>query len=827
MKLKPDAHCTESVLTLGRSSKAAALGVLYSVQTSCVLLCFTATFIGCSGNIVQDSPTPKPGNATVQIITTSLPVATVQNSYAATLTATGGTPPYRWSLTDGLLPPGLILTSSTGTISGIPKQMVTVVALTFAVADSSSPAITRTASLSLTVSEPALAISTMSLPNGQVGSAYSSTLEATGGVTPYSWSIPSGNIPPGLALNSSAGTLSGTATRSGTFSFTAKVKDSTTFSVLNSFTVSISSSPAPTVSAISPNSGPTNGGTSVTVRGNNFRPGVLVQFGSLNSPAVQLISPTQIQTLTPPASSGTVTINVQDSDGQSASAMNAFTFVAPPVVSADVIVDAGQTVNETGMDDLEAAKNMYSSASAPESNGGLSDWELISSEFAMKRMRNINGLGDCGLDAHGDLFGCTRLRDDLGHIKLRNLTPHVVVGQWAPSSIGGNPLQWGATEWAKYDALSYAIVNYVVNQFDGAGFSEVLFEVENEMDTTTNAKDLWLTRTSSVHQGDPSRYTQFDTVYGHWANAVNLVAHQNPSKKIRIAGPATGFWTIYYEKGQLWHNQIIEKYAALGMRLDVVSLHIYGGESNDLAKYAQSIRETLIASGNPHAEIWVTEWGASDTGDSYFGAINASHQGAAWAIYFLLQALKGTVTGGCFLEVRDNQGADMAGVNSNIYAASWNHVKRSVEYPKAIANAFSMVDRMAGTRKSVAIDPAKPDLQAIASTNASSASLLVANYNYLFDWTHKNYSDQTIVEKVTVAFKNLQFSGPVTVDRYLIDAQTSNLDYWVSAGKTPPSVQSTQLQKVETFSEVVTDGALSLPSRQFGQSAVSLYIVHQ
>jgi hypothetical protein len=551
---------------------------------------------------------------------------------------------------------------------------------------------------------------------------------------------------------------------------------------------------------------------------------------------VRIVSSTEIQVATPVEPSGSVGVTVQDSDGQVATAPSAFTFTAPPVaaspsepeINADVVVDASQTVSETGGDDLAAAKNMYSSASAPESNGGLSvDWNLISSEFAMKRMRNINGLGDCAVDGSGHLSGCSRLNNDLANMQSKNLTPHVVVGQWAPSSIGGNPLDWGAAQWAKYDALCYAVVNYVVNQYGGAGFREVLFEVGNELDTTLSTQDLWLTKTPHVSQGDPSRYTQFDTVYSHWANAVSQVAHQSPNKKLRIAGPSTGFWTVYYGSGPLWHNQIIQKYAAKGIRLDAVSLHIYGGEVNDLAKQAQSIRKTLIASGNPHAEILVTEWGPSDSGDSYFGNINGTHQGAAWAIQFLLQALKGTVTGGSFLEVRDNQGADMAGAKSDMHSASWHHVENSVEYPKAVTNAFSMVDRMTGTRKAATVDAGKADLRALASSDATSASLVIANYDYLFDYAHRNYSDLTKNETVTVAFKNLALSGSVTVDRYVIDATTSNLANWVAAGKTPPSVQATQLQKVESFSARAVNGELSLPARQMGPSAVSLWIVRQ
>ncbi len=685
-----------------------------------------------------------------------------------------------------------------------------------------------TATNAFTFLAPPLRIETTSFPVGMMGASYSTTLSAAGGTPGYAWRTTKGALPTGLHLNATSGTIAGTPTQAGSFSFSAQVQDSKANSTSVGFTLVISPDPAPSISGISQKSGPSVGGTAVTISGSNFRSGAVVQFGGIPATSVQVVNSAQIQTVTPTEPGGTVNVTVKDSDGQIATSANAFTFAAQPALSADVIVDASQTVSETGGDDIAAAKNIYASASAPESDGGLyPDWSLISSEFAMKRMRNINGLGDCALDGTGKLTGCSRLNNDLSNMLNFGLTPHVIVGQWAPSSIGGNPSQWGATQWAQYDALCYAIVNYVANQYGGKGFSEVLFEVENEMDTTTDPRALWLTTTSSVAQGDASRFAQFDTVYAHWAKAVDLVATQTPLKKIRIAAPATGFWTVYYGSGQLWHNQIIQKYAAQNIRLDVVSLHIYEGEANDLAKYAQSIRSTLNASGYSKAEIWVSEWGASDQSDSYFGAINGSHQGAAWAIDFLLQALKGTVTGGSFLEVRDNQGHDTAGTSAEMYEASWNHIEKNVEYPKAIANAFSMVARMTGTRVFATTSTVKTDLRAMTSCDATSASLIVANYNYLFDYTHKNYSDLSTNETVTVAFKNLPFNGSVTVDRYLIDSQTSNLNYWVAAGKIPPSVQATQLQKVESFPATATAGALTLPARKLGPSAVSLWIVHQ
>ena len=719
----------------------------------------TATGVPLTFEVTDSSSPPLSQTANLQltvaptqlaIITRTLASGQMGSPYQATLAAAGGTPPYKWSLLSGNLPSGLSLNGSTGGIAGNP-QVITGAPLAVEVTDASIPVSRQTANLMLTVAPARLLIETTSLPSGQVAAGYSVTLDATGGVPPYFWSTSSGSLPPGLTLNPASGTIAGTTTSSGAFSFTAKVQDAKLSAASASFSVSVSTAPTPMISGVSPNSGSINGGISVTISGNNFRPEAQVQFGNVPAASVQVINATQIQALTPAESAGAVNVTIQNPDGQSSSAPKAFAFVSPPAptsssvsVTADVVVDASQIVSQTGHDDLSAAKNIYASASSPESNGGLyPDWSLISSEFPMKRMRDINGLGDCALDNNGNLIGCTRLDNDLQNIQQFNLTPHVIVGQWAPSFIGGNPLQWGTAQWATYDALCYAIVNYVATQYGGSGFSEAFFEVENEMDTDTTPQDLWLTTTPTVPQGDPSRFTQFDTVYSHWAKAVTLVAQQNPSKKIRIGGPSTGFWTVYYGSGQLWHNQIIQKYAAEGIRLDVVTLHIYSGDASVLAKYAQSIRNTLIANGMGQAEIWVTEWGASSTADSSFGAINASNSGAAWAIYCLLQSLSGTVTGGSFLQVRDNYGTDVVGVNANMYEASWNHLENSIEYPKAVANAFSMVNLMTGTRKSVAVNPVKPDIYSLASSGSTSASVIVANYNYLFDWTGKNYSDQT------------------------------------------------------------------------------------
>jgi hypothetical protein len=146
-------------------------------------------------------------SAVLTITTSSLNTAVAGMPYSQTLTATGGTAPYSWSVR-GRLPAGLTL-SPTGVISGTPLTTGGGSLLVFEVADSSNPEETATATLEFPYF---LDIATGSLSNGAVGAMYFQSLLATGGTPPYTWQLTSGTLPPGLTLHPSSGSITGTPT---------------------------------------------------------------------------------------------------------------------------------------------------------------------------------------------------------------------------------------------------------------------------------------------------------------------------------------------------------------------------------------------------------------------------------------------------------------------------------------------------------------------------------------------------------------------------------------------------------------------------------------
>jgi len=163
------------------------------------------------------------------ITTTSLPDGAVGTAYSATLQASGGASTLTWSMASGSTLPADLSLSSSGALSGTPTAPGSST-FTVKVTDSSGAQggpLSATQQLNLTIKPATLTITTTSLSNGVVGTAYSASLAATGGTGAISWSVTGGSLPTGLNLGSS-GAISGTPTASGTSNFTVTATDSGT-----------------------------------------------------------------------------------------------------------------------------------------------------------------------------------------------------------------------------------------------------------------------------------------------------------------------------------------------------------------------------------------------------------------------------------------------------------------------------------------------------------------------------------------------------------------------------------------------------------------------
>jgi hypothetical protein len=184
----------------------------------------TPTATGTSDFTVRVASADQSATAALEIVvvdplavtTESLPDGRTGTTYRETLSATGGTGTYAWSVASGGLPAGLTLDAS-GVLSGTPnaadeREVVVQV-------ESGHQTVSRI--LSLSIFNP-LEIMTTGLPAGIVGVAYGVVLDAEGGAGPYRWTLSDGGLPDGLALDT-AGVLSGTPSSTGMASFTLDV----------------------------------------------------------------------------------------------------------------------------------------------------------------------------------------------------------------------------------------------------------------------------------------------------------------------------------------------------------------------------------------------------------------------------------------------------------------------------------------------------------------------------------------------------------------------------------------------------------------------------
>jgi hypothetical protein len=175
----------------------------------------------------------------------NLPPATAGAPYSQTLAATGGTPPYLWSVTTGGLPAGLNFDAGTAAISGAPTQAGT---FTFTAQVTDNNSLTASKQFTLAVTSNLQISTTSPLPDATAGAPYAHALSATGGVPPYVWTVTAGSLPPGLLFDPASNSIAGTPAAGGAYAFTLLVADASGGSATRDYTLAVTLPPLPSAS---------------------------------------------------------------------------------------------------------------------------------------------------------------------------------------------------------------------------------------------------------------------------------------------------------------------------------------------------------------------------------------------------------------------------------------------------------------------------------------------------------------------------------------------------------------------------------------------------
>lgn len=156
----------------------------------------------------------------------TLPNGNVGTAYSQTVTGSGGLAPYTFAVTSGALPTGLALNGTTGAITGTPTTVGTF-NFTITATDANGCLGSRAYTVAMAGAGacPVITMSPNTLAPGNVGLTYLQTISASGGTAPYTYTVSSGTLPNGLAINATTGVISGVPTTAGLFNFTIGATD--------------------------------------------------------------------------------------------------------------------------------------------------------------------------------------------------------------------------------------------------------------------------------------------------------------------------------------------------------------------------------------------------------------------------------------------------------------------------------------------------------------------------------------------------------------------------------------------------------------------------
>ncbi len=206
-----------------------------------VMLAAVAAVLFLPASALADRPTPS-ACTIVPEPSATFHVGDLQTYFVTTTDCATSQKPVRFKVVDGDIPPGMRLFTQGVSSAGITGTPTTEGTYDFTLEVRDATGTKDTESFTIIVEAPRpLTIVTDQLSPGTVGEFYCcGNLFADGGVPDYSWSLASGQLPPGLSLSESPGNISGTPTSAGTFSFTVRVTDDRAATADRTFAITIS-----------------------------------------------------------------------------------------------------------------------------------------------------------------------------------------------------------------------------------------------------------------------------------------------------------------------------------------------------------------------------------------------------------------------------------------------------------------------------------------------------------------------------------------------------------------------------------------------------------